>query len=264
MEFTFLTRLESWQLTLIMLGLMIISIFIGLSSGRKYYRKSTIDPTVLTGLLALLGFMIAFNFSFSLNHYDAWRGIIMEEANNIGTTILRTDLYREPDRKSLRVDLKKYVDARVNYFAVGADEEKVMEAQRLSAAIHQQLWSKVSQLSKDSGYAVASLQMIPALNNMIDITNTRFYSNYVRLPDAIIYLLILLSCACTFYMGYVSAGKEKFDWQLSGGACLLIALVVFVNFDLDRPREGFITLDKINHSIIDLKQMFPEQETGVK
>lgn len=258
MQFTFLTRIESWQLMLILLMLMLISVFIGVLSGRKYHRKSTIDSVVLTGLFALLGFMLAFNFSFSLNHYDTLRGIIIEEANDIGTTILRADLYRESDRKLLRADLKKYVNARINYFAMGRDEKKALEAQRLSTTIQRQLWNKVSELSNDPGYSVASLQMIPAFNNMIDIANTRFYFSYVRLPDEIIYLLILLSCVSTFYMGFVTADKEKFDWLLAGGACLLISLVFFVNFDLDRPNNGFITLDQINYSIVDLKQMFHE------
>ena len=264
MQVSFLNRVESWQLTLIMLALMILSIFIGLTAGRRYYRKTAIDAPVLGGLFALVGFLLAFNFSLSLTHYEVRRGIIIEEANNIGTAILRTSLYHEPDRTLLRAGLKRYVNARINYFTAGVNEEKVMEAQRVSGNIQRQLWTKVSELSNDAHYTVASLQMTSALNNMIDITTTRFYANYVHLPDVIIYLLILLSCVSTFYMGFVAAGKQKFDWLLGGGVCLLIAVVVLVNLDLDQPRRGFITLDQANQSIVDLKQMFPEQEAGVK
>ena len=264
MQVSFLTWLESWHLALILFVLMMTSIFIGLVSGRKYHKASFLDSAILAGLFALLGLILAFDFGFSFNHFDNKREIIIEEANDIGTTILRADLYRDPDRKVLREDLKKYVDARVKYFTMRKDEEKVKEAQELSGTIQQQLWKKVSELSRDSCYLVASMQMTTALNNMIDITNTGIYANYEHLPDEIIYLLIFLSCICTFYMGFISAGKEEFDWLMAGGACLVISLVVFVNFDLDRPRRGFITLDKESNSIVDLKHMFPEQETGVK
>jgi hypothetical protein len=259
MEFTFLSRLEAWHLMLILLALMIISIFFGLISGKKYNNKSSIDSTVLGSLLALLGLLLAFTFSLSLNHYDARREIIIEEANDIGTVILRTNLYRESDGELLKADLKKYVDTRIAYYSAGADEKKVMEAQKLTATIQKHLWNQVAQLSKDPGNWLASLQMIPALNGMIDITTTRFYANFAHLPDAIVYLLFLLSCSCTFYMGFILAGRERFTWLLAVGFCLLTSMIVLVIFDLDRPRRGFIKLDKINQSIVDLKQRFPEQ-----
>ena len=101
--------------------------------------------------------------------------------------------------------------------------------------------------------------MIPALNNMIDITTTRLYGEIIHLPDTIIYLLFLLSGVCSFYIGYIFAAKEKFDWMLAMLFCLLTSMVVFVIFDLDRPRRGFIKFDQVNNAIVELKQMFPEK-----
>ena len=259
MQFSFLSRLDAWQLMLILLVLMIISILIGLAAGKKFYRKSEIDATVLGSLFTLLGLLLAFTFSMSVSYHGMRRDIIIEEANDIGTAILRADLYRETDRDLLRTDFKKYVDARIEFFTAGTDIEKVMAAQQLSGNIQQQLWNRAAQLSKDSGYTVASMQMIPALNSMIDITTTRKYSNLVHLPDTIIYLLLLLSCTCAFYIGYMFAGKGKFDWVMVIVFSLLTSMVVFVIFDLDRPRRGFITLDSMNNAIIELKQQFQEK-----
>jgi hypothetical protein len=36
-------------------------------------------------------------------------------------------------------------------------------------------------------------------------------------------------------------------------------MVVFLIFDIDRPRRGLIRLDKINNSIVDLRKMIPEE-----
>src|SRR5215203_2530068 len=251
MQPSILLRLDTWQLMLILLALMITSIIVGLKAGKKFHKVSEGDTTILGSLFTLLGLLLAFTFSMAINYHGIRKDIIIEEANDISTAILRADLYRESERNMLRTEFKKYVDARVDYFTAGTDLEKVAAAQKLSAEIQQQLWSHASQFSKDSGYSVASMQMIPALNSMIDITTTRHYSNIVHLPDTIIYLLFLLSCTCTFYIGYSSASKEKFDWMLAVIFCLLTSMVVFVVFDLDRPRRGFIKLDEMNNAIIE-------------
>ena len=260
MQVSFLTRFDTWMLILILLTLMIISIFVGFIAGKKLHTESKADSTILGSLITLLGLILAFTFSMSLNYYNMRREVIVEEANDIGTAILRADLYREADRNLFRADFKKYVDARIDFFTAGSDGKKIIAAQKLSSAIQQQLWARASQLSKDSGSTtVASMQMIPALNSMIDITTTRIYGNIVHLPDAIIYLLFLLSCASTFFIGYMFGGKEKFDWLMAVVFCLFTSLVVFVIFDLDRPRRGLITLDQMNNAIVELKQMFPEK-----
>ena len=259
MQPSLLLRLDTWQLMLILLALMIISIVIGLKAGKKFHKGSEADNTILGSLFTLLGLLLAFTFSMAINYHGIRKDIIIEEANDIGTAILRADLYRESDRHLFRAAFEKYVDARVDYFTAGTDLEKVAAAQKLSAEIQQQLWNYASQLSRDSGYSVASMQMIPALNSMIDITTTRQYSNIVHLPDTIIYLLFLLSCVCTFYIGYSAANKEKFSWMLAVIFCLLTSMVVYVIFDMDRPRRGFIKLDQMNNAIVELKQMFPEK-----
>ena len=258
-SYTFMLRLDAWVLMLILFALMIISILVGLKTGKKIHKESPVDSTILASLITLLGLMLAFTFSMAVNNYNMRREIIIDEANDIGTAILRADLYRDADRNLFRADFKKYVDSRVDYFAAGVNMEKVMVAQKLSATIQQELWNRAVKLSRDSGNVVASMQMVPALNSMIDITTTRTYANVIHLPDTINYLLLFLSCTCAFYIGYMSAAKVKFDWLMVLIFCLLTSLVVFVIFDLDRPRRGFITLDQMNNAIVELKQMFPEK-----
>jgi len=259
MEPSIVLRLDTWQLILILLALMIISIMLGLMVGKKFHKESQVDTTILGSLLTLLGLLLAFTFSMAINYHGMRKDVIIQEANDIGTAILRADLYRDNERNLLRAEFKKYVDARVDYFNAGTDLEKVVAAQKLSVEIQQQLWDHATKFSKDSGYVIASMQMIPALNSMIDITTTRQYGNFVHLPDTITYLLFLLSCVCSFYIGYMFVGKKRFDWVMAMIFCLLTSLVVFVIFDLDRPRRGFIKLDQMNNAIVELKQMFPEK-----
>ncbi len=258
MQFSFLFRLESWQLMLIILVLMIICTIIGMYVGKRRKKESKLDSTILGSLFGLLGLLLAFSFSLATTFLGIRREIIIDESNNIGTAILRSDLYSESERQLFRADFKQYIEARIDYFGY-KDVKTVIEAQDRSIKIQQQLWNRAIRLSKDSGSYVASMQMVPALNDVIDISSKRYYVDSVHLPEPIIYLLVLMACACAFFVGYTISGKEKFDWLLIPGFCLLTSMVIFLIFDLDRPRRGLIKLDKINQSIIDLRKMIPEE-----
>jgi hypothetical protein len=54
----------------------------------------------------------------------------------------------------------------------------------------------------------------------------------------------------------VGSGIKRTDWVHAIGFCLLTCLVILTILDIDRPRQGFITLEGTNHAIIDLRQMF--------
>jgi len=258
MQFSFLFRLEAWQLMLIILVLMIVCTLIGMYVGKRRAKESKLDSTILGSLFGLLGLLLAFSFSLATSFLGIRREIIIDESNNIGTAILRSDLYSEGERKLFRADFKQYIEARIDYFAY-KDVKTVLEAQDRSVKIQQALWIRASSLSRDSGNYVASMQMIPALNSVIDISNKRYYIDSVHLPEPIIYLLVIMACACAFFVGYTISGKERFDWLLIPGFCLLTSMIVFLIFDIDRPRRGLITLDKINKSIVDLRKMIPEE-----
>ena len=155
MQPSLLLRLDTWQIMLILFGLMIISIIVGLKTGKKFHKQSPADNTILGSLFTLLGLLLAFTFSMAINYHGMRRDIIVEEANDIGTAILRADLYPESDRNLFRAEFKKYIDARIDYFTAGTDLDKIKAAQKLSVEIQQRLWNHASQFSKDSGLRIS-------------------------------------------------------------------------------------------------------------
>ena len=94
MQPSFLLRLDTWQIMLILLVLMMISILVGLKTGKKFHKQSQADNTILGSLFTLFGLLLAFTFSMAIDYYGMRRDIVFEEANDIGTAILRADLYR--------------------------------------------------------------------------------------------------------------------------------------------------------------------------
>ena len=63
----------------------------------------------------------------SATKFDNRRQLIVEEVNNIGTTILRCDLYPDSARNLFRADLKNYLEARIAYYSVGDDLTQIQK-----------------------------------------------------------------------------------------------------------------------------------------
>lgn len=217
-------------------------------------RKPDGIGTIEGSLLGLLALMLSFTFSMSSARHDKRIDIIVQEANNIGTAVLRADLYPDSVRILLRQEFKKYVDARINFYEVGADPEKISVTNDSAVAIQTRLWAIAAKAGRDKENLHRTAQMIPALNDMIDIVTTRNAAMIAKVPDLIIYLMFLLSLMSSFILGY--SGGAKNDWLVSISFTLMISLAVFMILDLDRPRTGIITSKDANLHIIALRDMF--------
>ena len=258
MEVSALNQTEAWIITLLLFILMLISSFVGKFTGNFIRNKKKTEGklTETSGLLALLFFLLAFTFGMSGDRYDSRRKIVVEEANDIGTAILRSDLYPDSTRTLFRKDFKEYVEARISYYQVGPDVKGILKADSLSQVISSKLWKRACNLSKDPANLAATQQMIPALNTMIDVTTSRLAGEKAKVPQSILIMLFFLALISAFYSGYSEGRKGKIDWLVQIGFCLLVSLVVLFTLDLDRPRRGFVNLDVPNQTIIDLRKNF--------
>lgn len=258
MDANTLNQTEAWVIALLLFILMLVSSFVGKLFGSYIRTKKNLEEksTETSALTALLFFLLAFTFGMSGDRYDSRRKIVIEEANNIGTAILRSDLYPDSSRILFRRDFKQYVEARISYYQVGADAEGILKADSLSQDISSKLWKRASSLSKDPANLAATQQMIPALNDMIDVTTSRLAGEKAKVPQSILIMLFFLAMISAFYGGYSEGRKGKIDWVVQIGFCLLVSLVILFTLDLDRPRRGFVNLDVPNQTIIDLRKNF--------
>ena len=70
----------------------------------------------LAALFGLSAFVLAFTFRMSAERYSNVRDIIVEEANDMGTAVLRSHLYSDSVRNEFRNDFRKYIQARLAYY----------------------------------------------------------------------------------------------------------------------------------------------------
>jgi ABC-type Fe3+ transport system permease subunit len=80
------------------LGATQIGLFLGrraYQSGADEYKRSQIS-TIQVAILGLLALLLGFTFAMSMSRYDKRKQMVLEEANAISTTFLRTQLIPEP------------------------------------------------------------------------------------------------------------------------------------------------------------------------
>lgn len=258
MEHTFLSGLSPLSISLSLFAGMIVIYFLANSLAKlsvfSKYVDDTINP-IEGSLLGLLALLLAFTFGMSASRYEARRTVMLSEANNIGTVILRCDLYPDSTRNKLKSYLKEYVEARIAYFQSGSDESQEKNAIQATEKWDGMIWAEVARESKVKDNLVASNQMIPALNAMIDIVTNRNAEKNATVPDSILWLLFLLCIISSFILGFQKSSTRN-PYLISIVFALMVCACIHLIIDLDRPRQGLINMQGTNQFIVDLRKMF--------
>tara|TARA_R110002074_G_scaffold335651_2_gene506137 strand:+ start:351 stop:923 length:573 start_codon:yes stop_codon:yes gene_type:complete len=170
---------------------------------------------------------------------------IIEEANAIGTAVLRSQLLPEPYRQQIEDLLQDYIELRIDIGKV--DLTKLQERKKyhdMTAKLQNELW-RLAVLSTDiDARPVTSGVFIKSLNDLIDSQNKRTALLQLNVPEAILIILFIAFISSGGIMGY-SAG-------LNGNrvitpitlVSLLITLIVYMIIDLDRPKRGIIQINQ--------------------
>jgi hypothetical protein len=207
---------------------------------RSVDEKEAPVGAMVGSILALFAFLLAFTFGMAGSRFEARRQAVLEEANAIGVTHLRTRLLAEPYRDESAKLLREYVDLRVR----GIKEGKVVEAIARSEEIHQLLWAEAGKAADKNPGPMTSLY-VQSLNQMIDLHARRVQVGIrSRIPFSIwagLYCLALLAMGAVGYQSGLAATRRS--------PAMLALVVAFSGVlgliaDLDRPQEGVITVSQ--------------------
>jgi hypothetical protein len=214
-------------------------------SGRGGSNASTLESAML-GLLALI---IGFSFSMALSRFEARRDAVVNEANAIGAAALRARLLPDPHRAETLKLLREYIQIRLDIVQSGQSLAESKTAVDRSNGVQESLWLQVKALTaKDNGMVPTGL-FIQALNEMIDDQAKRLAALRNRIPNIVLLGLFGIAATAAGFAGYAS-GLDKKRTRLP--VCimgLLVAMVIILIFDLDRPSSGLIINDQ--QSMID-------------
>jgi hypothetical protein len=231
--------------------------------GYRYRTSQEAKPGVGTlegpgpmesSLLGLMALMLGFTFSMALSKFETRRQVIVEEANNIGTALLRADLYPDSIRTLLRADFKDYIEARIAYYDAGIDKEKIDSALAKTNVYSGRIWNRAAGLVQNDRYRVSSLQMIPAVNSMIDIVSTRESGRKAKVPPVILIMLLILTLISSFLVGYGQKGKRR-NLVMIFTFSLMTTIALYLIMELDRPQRGLLNLNAAEQNITALREL---------
>lgn len=206
-------------------------------------------------VFALLGLMLAFTFSGAASRFQDRRFLITDEANAIGTAWLRLDLLPADAQPELRTLFRRYVDLRLAAYANVEDEAATLAKLQEGAALQGQIWSlAVAAGDRPEARQPATMLLLPALNEMIDITTTRTAAARNHPPLAVFLLLGTLALAGSLLVGYNVAVNPSRSWIHSLSYAAAIALSVYVILDLEFPRLGLIRIDEADQVLVDVRR----------
>ncbi|HET6898175.1 MAG TPA: DUF4239 domain-containing protein [Vicinamibacteria bacterium] len=248
---------------------LFVGVLVSLETGRRIGRRrikaglaeaSGGFGAVEGAIFGLMGLMIAFTFSGAATRFDDRRNLVTREANAIGTAWLRLDLVPADAQPKLRSLFRRYVDSRILTYKIFPESRpKAMAELDRSTRIQQEIWTAAVAACRDPAAAPGScLLLMPALNDMIDITTTRIMATRLHPPAVIFAMLIALTLASALLAGHAMAVHPAWSGTHTLVMATVMAVTVYVILDLEYPRLGLIRVEAFDQLIVDVRKSLGE------
>jgi len=237
---------------LAILGSMFLLLELGYRIGRRHREEGWRQGlgTLEGGVFGLMGLLLAFTFSGAASRFDARRTLIVEEANDIGTAWLRIDLLPVDAQRAIRDSFRSYVDARIATYRAMPDYRVAMEHNARMEQLQGVIWQQATTATRE-GWVGPNL-LLPALNAMFDITNSRKWATRAHPPGIVYVLLAVLVLMTSMLAGYAMSAAAR-RWSHIIAYVLMVSLTIWVILDLEYPRLGVIRVDDFDQAIVDVR-----------
>jgi hypothetical protein len=206
--------------------------------------------SLVGALFGLWGFILAFTFGNSYTRFETVRTMMVEEANIIRTVILRTETLPDSMRTGFREDMKKYLQARIDYYEQASDPERFNKSIGDASETGKRLWAQAASATNVPGFSLSGNNMMNNLSAMYDMGARRDALLSSGIPGPIFFMLFFMAIMISFIGGFTSLAIKAKEWILISGFILLACTIVYITIDLARPMRGLIKPD-IGHEKIE-------------
>ena len=242
-------NIHEFYVFLIALSFFLIAIELGFRLGNRFSAQedgalSDHVASLQSSVFGLLALLLGFTFAMSIERFDTRKQLVLEEANNIGTTYLRSQFLPENLQQEAGVLLQNYTESRLAFFRAGDDMRKLELSEEKSAEIQKKLWNIAVQATKKPENPQAVSLFIQSLNDVIDDHEKRRVALENHVPEPVVVLLFFVSMFGMGFIGYNYGLSGKRRHISTALFAFLIASVLILILDIDRPRRGFIQVSQ--------------------
>jgi hypothetical protein len=223
--------------------------------GRRLGRAGKIEglAAVEGAVFGLMGLLLAFTFGSAAARFESRRDLVVEEVNDIGTAYLRLDLLPATIQPQLRDAFRRYVDIRIAIYRHLPDIEAAKADLARMTDVQNEIWATAVTACREAGSPPATMLLLPALNDMIDITTVRTVALQLHQPPLILVMLAAMMLACALLAGFNMAGGHSRSWLHVVCFSAVLTIAFYVILDLEYPRFGLIRIDWMDQLFRDLR-----------
>jgi hypothetical protein len=237
--------LSTWVLALVLLAVIVGATVVGHLVGRSTREQSehVREPFAVmqAALIGFMGLVLAFGISLAVGRHEDRRAAVVDETNAIGTAYLRAQTLAEPARTESLALLQRYTDISIALTDTVPGSPTEQQAVAESAQVEGRLWALAGQALDEAPVASAPRLYVDSLNRAFDAQSTRVYGLLNRVPTAVLVLEVagaaLALAALALHLAALGRGVRTVLV-----AAVLVAMVLLVTFDLDRPTRGLIQI----------------------
>lgn len=241
---SFLTSADARILAIVLALLMCGGWWLGCWRTR-FIRKQDEDHAtdqLTNASVALLGLLLAFTFSLSLDRFDQRRQMMIQHANTIGDFSTCADMQNEPVRGQLRKLLQKYVTHLLAIHQSNSPEKEMQRVLTTNDQMHNEMQSLVKN-AVDGGTPIA-ISLVNTFNDVTSSHNTRLAAFRNRLPPSIIILLSLSAIISMIQIGMQHGRLDERELTMGASFVLLVSMCVWVTLDLNQLHGGVISVSQ--------------------
>ncbi len=257
-------QIPAWIIATSIFILILYSNWLGFNYRKRLLERKPEDipenlGTLEGSLLGLMALMLAFSFGMGATKFESRRSLTIHEANAIGSAIMRLDMYPDSIKKEFIPDFDKYIDTRMAYYQANFRDVPRNAALKETDEVFERMWKRATQLSHDPANLASTQQIIPKLNEMIDLVVERNALREARIPTLILVMLLLLTLVSSFMSGYSHKAKKRNLIMISAFA-LMTTFTLYTVMEMDRPQRGLISIDSAQQKIMDQKLLLHHSE----
>ena len=257
MESELMYGIDAMLIAAALLVALLLVIELGYRVGRAHERKeSTAAKAHLTAIqasmLGILALLLGFTFSSALQRFDVRSDAVVAEANAIGTAWQRTGLLPDRHRAEARAALRAYLDVRIVANDVTMDQYKGRAALQVETLRAQaRLWDVARRAALAHPDPVTTGLHAEAVNALTDAYILRNAALDRHVPEVVLFLLMATFLMTGLVVGFATGVAGDRPSLASHVMVALIAVLVFIILDLDRPRRGLVLVD--HGSLLELR-----------
>jgi hypothetical protein len=222
------------------------------------HRRSALDDaattqsaTVQASVLGLLALLLGFAFAMAVSRFEARQQLVIDEANAIGTALLRARLLPDPQNGNATRLLRSYVEIRLEFHEANRDNTALDAISAKTERMQNALWAEARTAAERDPRAVTVGLFVASLNEMFDVAGKQLAAVRNRVPMGIFAVLFFVALIAVGFTGYGPGIAETRNLRVTLLVSLLIATVILLIVDLDRSTSGIVKISP--QSLIELK-----------